>query len=90
MVRLLVIVAGVLCVDLTPCIAAMSQTDCQASWTKADKDGDGVLTAAEAQMYAEVIAGTDQKMRDPSGQKIQQDEFLKACQDGTFDKLKMD
>ncbi len=90
MVSRFVVVAGVLWVGWTPCFAAMSQTDCQALWTKADKDGDGVLAAAEAQMYAEVIAGTELKLRDPTGQKIEQDEFVKACQDGTFEKLKVD
>jgi hypothetical protein len=90
MVSRLVIIAGILCVGLTPCLAAMSRTDCQALWTKADKDGDGVLAAAEAQMYAEAIAGTDQKLKDTTGQKIEQDEFVKACQEGTFDKLKVD
>jgi hypothetical protein len=90
MVSRLAIVVGVLCVGVTPCFAAMTQTDCQALWTKADKDGDGILAAAEAQMYAEAIAGTDQKLKDPTAQKIEQEEFLKACQTGAFDKLKAD
>ena len=87
---LLVLAASLLCISLMPGLAAMSKTDCQALWNKADKDGDGVLAAAEAQMYAEVIAGTGQKLRDVSGQKIEQDEFLVACEAGTFDKLKVD
>ena len=73
-----------------PSFATMSKTDCQALWKKADKDGDGVLATAEARMYAEAIAGTEQKLRDVAGQKIEQDEFLIACQAGTFDKLRVD
>ena len=36
------------------------------------------------------MAGTQQKMKDVTGQKIEQDEFLKACQAGAFDKMKVD
>ena len=86
----LVLAVGLLWAGLMPGYAAMSKTDCQVLWKKADKDGDGVLTAAEARMFAEVIAGTEQKLRDMSGQKIEQDEFLTACEAGTFDKLKVD
>jgi hypothetical protein len=86
----LVLGVGLLCAGLMPSFAAMSKRDCQALWEKADKDGDGVLATAEARMYAEVIAGTEQKLRDVAGQKIDQDEFLTACQAGTFDKLKVD
>ncbi len=85
-----VLVVGLVCAGLMPSFAAMSKTECQALWEKADKDGDGVLATAEAQMYAEVIAGTEQKLRDVAGQKIEADEFLTACQAGTFDKLKVD
>jgi len=90
MIGRLVLVLGFLCVGLTPGFAAMSLTDCQAMWNKADKDGDAVLIGAEAQMFAEAMDGTNQKMKDPTGQKIEQDEFLAACQAGAFDKLKVD
>ena len=90
MIGRLVLVAAVLCAGLMPSFAAMSLTDCQAMWNKADKDADGVLANAEAQMFAEAIAGTGQKTRDGTGKKIEQDEFLTACQAGTFDKLKVD
>ena len=90
MIRRLMLVVGIICAGTIPGLAAMSLTDCQSAWNKADKDGDSILTGAEAQPYAEAMAGTQQKMKDVTGQKIEQDEFLKACQAGAFDKMKVD
>ncbi|MFZ5672610.1 MAG: hypothetical protein ACOZAM_06560 [Pseudomonadota bacterium] len=78
-----------LCLSVTPAFAAMSQAECEALWKKADVNGDGNVAGAEAKMYTEAMTGANMKTKDTTGEKIEADEFLKACQEGAFDKIKM-
>lgn len=87
--RLLIMIALPLFQSAGPSLAAMSQTDCEALWKKADTNGDGSVAGAEATKYTEAMTGAKMKMKDTTGQKIEADEFLKACQDGAFDSMKM-
>ena len=89
MKQLLLIVALPLSLLATPAFAAMSQADCEAMWKKADTNGDGSVAGAEAKMFTEAMTGANMKAKDATGEKIEADEFLKACQAGTFDKMKM-
>lgn len=78
-----------LCLSITPAVAAMSQADCEALWKKADVNSDGSVAGAEAKMYTEAMTGANMKTKDATGEKLEADEFLKACREGTFDKMKM-
>jgi hypothetical protein len=78
-----------LCLFATPTHAAMTQAECEALWKKADVNGDGNVAGAEAKMYTEAMTGANMKTKDATGEKIEADEFLKACQEGTFDNMKM-
>ena len=90
MIKRSVIVLAAMCAGWAPSFAAMSETDCQSLWKKADKDGDGIVAGPEARMFSEAITGAGAQLKDVTGQKIEIDEFLKACQLGIFDKLKVD
>ena len=93
MIKLSIFVLAALCAGCagwTPSLAARTETDCQSLWKTADKDGDGILAGPEARMFSEVITGAGSQVKDVTGQKIEIDEFLKACQLGIFDKLKVD
>jgi hypothetical protein len=89
MKKLLLIVAVPLCLSATPVLAAMSQADCEALFKKADTNSDGSVSGAEAKMYTEAMTGANMKTKDTTGEKIEADEFMKACQEGAFDKMKM-
>jgi hypothetical protein len=75
-------------VEAKPGFAVMPEADCQALWTKADANGDGRVTGGEAKIYIEAMTAMGMKVADPSGEKIEGDEFLKACQQGAFDNIK--
>jgi len=77
-----------ICLAATPSFAVMSEADCQALWKKADTNGDGKVTGAEAKIYIEAMTVMNMKTKDASGEKIDADEFLKACQQGAFDNIK--
>ena len=87
MKKLLLIVALPLSLLAAPTFAAMSQADCEAMWKKADTNGDGSVTGAEAKMFTEAMTGVNMKPKDATGEKLEADEFLAACQ--AFDKVKM-
>lgn len=89
MKKILLISIIPLCLSVTPALAAMSQAECEALWKKADVNADGNVAGAEAKMYTEAMTGANMKTKDATGEKIEADEFLKACQEGTFDKMKM-
>lgn len=78
-----------LCLSITPAMAAMSVAECEALWKKADVNADGSVAGAEAKMYTEAMTGAKMKTKDVTGEKIDADEFLKACQEGAFDSMKM-
>jgi len=58
-------------------VYAASDADCQAMWTNADVNKDGVLSDAEAQRYAAAMRVHDEKAK-VDGQ-INQASFLEAC-----------
>jgi hypothetical protein len=66
---------------------AASQEQCNAEWTKADRDADGDLSGNEITPYLIAIM-KDPKHRDAGKDgKITLDEFMMACKDGAFDDL---
>ena len=65
-------------------VAAQSDAECKALWTKADANSDGVLVGDEAAKFLDAIKKSG-KSYDANGDgKLDQDEFLKACKDGVF------
>jgi hypothetical protein len=80
--------ALVICLATAPGFAVMPEADCQALWKKADTNGDGSVTGDEAKIYIEAMTAMSMKTKDASGEKIDADEFLKACQQGAFDNIK--
>jgi putative membrane protein len=72
---MLIAAAAAACVAM-PAYAA-SDAECQAMWTKADVNKDGVLSEAEAQRYAAAMRVHDEKAK-VDGQ-INQASFLEAC-----------
>jgi hypothetical protein len=56
---------------------AATDADCQALWTKADVNKDGVLSDAEAMRYAAAMRVREAKM--PADGKLTQAAFMDAC-----------
>jgi hypothetical protein len=56
---------------------AASDADCQAMWTKADVNHDGVLSDAEAMRYAAAMRVRETKV--PADGKLTQAAFMDAC-----------
>ena len=88
MTKMPLLIVIVVFLAATPSFAVMPEADCQALWKKADTNGDGSVAGAEAKIYIEAMTGMSMKTKDPSGEKIDADEFLKACQQGAFDNIK--
>jgi len=72
---MLVAAAAVACAAL-PAYAA-TEAECQAMWTKADVNKDGVLSDAESQRYAAAMRVHDQKAAVDG--RLDQAAFLQAC-----------
>ena len=68
-------------------MATMSQTDCQATWKKADINSDGKLEGMEAKPFIDAMILAMQKPMNSKGESLQSGEFLKACEAGTFDSV---
>ena len=67
---------------------AATDADCQAMWTKADVNHDGVLSDAEAMRYAAAMRVRDVKM--PSDGKLTQAVFMDACKADIYAPAKID
>jgi hypothetical protein len=67
---------------------AASEADCQAMWTKADVNKDGVLSDAEAMRYAAAMRVREAKM--PADGKIDQASFMEACKADVYAPAKVD
>ncbi len=66
---------------------AATQEQCNAEWTKADKDVDGDLSSTEVTRHLIAIM-KDAKHRGSGKQgKITFDDFMVACKDGVFDAI---
>jgi hypothetical protein len=70
-----------------PALAA-TDADCQAQWTKADVNKDGVLSDAEAMRYSAAMRVHDAKM--PSDGKLTQAAFMEACKADVYAPAKVD
>jgi hypothetical protein len=70
-----------------PALAA-TDADCQAQWTKADVNKDGVLSDAEAMRYAAAMRVREAKM--PSDGKLTQAAFMDACKADIYAPAKVD
>lgn len=67
---------------------AATDADCQALWTKADVNKDGVLSDAEAMRYAAAMRVRDVKM--PADGKLTQAAFMDACKADVYAPAKID
>lgn len=85
----LALVAGVLSALAIPSLAsAMTDTECAATWTKADANGDGALSAAEGARYlASLRIAAQPAVVDG---KLTQAAFLEYCKAGHFNAVKLD
>jgi hypothetical protein len=70
-----------------PALAA-TDADCQALWTKADVNKDGVLSDAEAMRYSAAMRVHDAKR--PSDGKLTHAAFLEACKADVYAPAKVD
>ena len=67
---------------------AATDADCQAMWTKADVNKDGVLSDAEAMRYAAAMRVRETKM--PTDGKLTQAAFMDACKADVYATAKVD
>jgi hypothetical protein len=67
---------------------AASDADCQAMWTKADTNNDGVLSEAESTRYAAAMRVRETKMATDG--KITQAAFMDACKSDVYAPTKAD
>jgi hypothetical protein len=88
MTKISVLAVLLTCLSSMPGVAVMPEADCLALWKKADMNGDGNVAGVEAEIYIEAMTAMALKTKDASGEKIEADEFLKACQLGAFDSIK--
>ena len=75
--RRLFMVAALLATSAALPAYAASDADCQAMWSKADVNNDGVLSDAEAMRYAAAMRVREAKMT--SDGKIDRASFMDAC-----------
>jgi hypothetical protein len=71
-----------------PSMAAPSDADCKAMWTKADANKDGVIAGSEATQFLAAIKASGKTYDANNDGKLSQDEFMKACKDGVFVSIK--
>ena len=78
----LFVCASALALLATPAVAAMTDTDCKAEWTKADANKDGVLSGAEAERFltATRVAGKPV----PADGNLTDAVFMENCKAGLF------
>ena len=80
--RHLILVAAMAATSVALPAYAASDADCQAMWTKADTNKDGVLSDAEAMRYAAAMRVRDAKM--PADGKLTQAAFMDACKSDVY------
>jgi hypothetical protein len=86
--RRLLMVAALAATSATLPAYAASDADCQAMWTKADVNKDGVLSDAEAMRYAAAMRVREAKL--PADGKIDQASFMEACKADVYTPAKVD
>ena len=84
--KLLVAAALTICATL-PAYAA-TDAECQAMWTKADINKDGVLTDAEAARYSAAMRVHEKKLA--ADGKLDQATFVEACKSDVYTMRKND
>jgi hypothetical protein len=67
---------------------AATDAECQAMWTKADVNKDGVLTDAESMRYAAAMRVSEKKMS--ADGKLDQASFMDACKSDVYTMRKND
>ena len=83
---LLIATALVTCTALP--VYAATDAECQALWTKADLNKDGVLTDAEAARYSAAMRVHDRKLT--ADGKLDQVTFVEACKSDVYSTRKND
>jgi hypothetical protein len=87
MKRILMVAALAATSAALPAYAA-SDADCQAMWTKADTNNDGVLSETESMRYAAAMRVRETKMA--ADGKITQEAFMDACRSDVYAPTKAD
>jgi hypothetical protein len=77
-----IFLAAVACLALTAPALAMTDAECNAMWTKADTNNDGMLSDAEATRYAAWMRVKDKTA--PNDNHIDKTGFLENCRSDTF------
>lgn len=84
----LALVAGLVTVLAFPSLAsALTDVECSAAWTKADANGDGMLSAPEGARYLASLRIAEKPVADG---KLSQATFLEHCKAGLFNAVKVD
>jgi hypothetical protein len=87
MTKLLVVAALAATCMAIPAYAA-TDAECQAMWTRADVNKDGVLSDAESMRYAAAMRVHEKQLA--AGGKLDQASFLKFCKDDVYTMQKTD
>ena len=82
----LILAAGVMLVTTLPA-SAMTDAECTAAWTKADANGDGVVTEAEGGRYFAALRVANTSVTDAN---ITRGAFESHCKAGLFNVARVD
>lgn len=84
MIKYSALAVALLVIPATAANAAMTNEECAALLTKNDTNGDGALGKNEdAKRFGEAMIKSSQKTM--SADVVSHDEFMAACEKGTFD-----
>lgn len=86
--KVILLAAAVGAASLTLPAYAATDAECQAMWTKADVNKDGVLTDAEAMRYSAAMRVHDKKLG--ADGKLDQAAFVEACKADVYMMRKTD
>jgi hypothetical protein len=83
------LLAGILASSLVPSLASAAMTDaeCASGWSKADANGAGVVTEAEASRYFAMLRIAEKPIADG---KLTKAQFLEFCKAGVFTKAEVE
>ncbi len=75
----------------TAAFAGQSEADCQASFERADKDKNGVVSGSEVTPYLiALMKRKDIFYEHAKDGKITRSEFIEACKDGAFENVNLE
>jgi hypothetical protein len=66
---------------------AMTETECSAAWSAADKNRDGVISMDEGARYYAALRVADKRYEEG---KLSQTDFMTNCRAGVFDRRQLD